>query len=69
MGPILGSVLAMFSYDYVIRSNASLGKLKMALLCSGSSTADDSEDVKGIQVNDNNAIQLDATADGKNLGV
>ena len=60
----------MFSYDYIIRSNASLGKLKGALLCGdGSSTADDSNDVKGIQANDNNAIQLDDTTDAKNLGV
>lgn len=54
MGPILGSILAIFSYDYAIRSDASLQKLKSTLFCSPPvSNADGrGEENKGIQMND-----------------
>ena len=47
-------MLAIFSYDYTIRSDASLQKLKSSLLCSAPVTNADGrgEDNKAIQMND-----------------
>ena len=50
----MGCVIAIFAYDYVIRSNASPEKLKTLLLCQEPSSIEVPDlDYNGIQMNEN----------------